>query len=127
MRNIDINFNYSKIEGSTTLHNKFKKEFREAASASFDKIIVLPYDVAKVRALSEPERIYQMGQIGVPDTLVLLPNIYLFFDQKTGKARLSKLQNNFKMRVTFINQDQRVFAINSIKQGLDIIRKYYNA
>lgn len=123
---IDLNFDYSKVKGSTELHNEFKKYFKLSVSQNFPNAIVLDYDVAKVRAISQPEIIYQVGNKGVLDTIVLLKNIYIFFDMKTGKNKLQKNQIYFKERIYEINKDERAFKINSIREGLDIIKRFYD-
>lgn len=119
---IDINFDYSKVKGSTELHNKFKKEFMIYVSKEFHGVAILPYDVAFVRAYSQPEVCYQMGQVGVPDTIIFGEGWYRFADMKTGQAKLSHGQVAFRSRMAVINGKTVVYKINSVKQGLDLIR-----
>ena len=121
---IDIHFDYSKIKGSTTMHNKFKNEFMVSVAKEFPDVMVLPYDVAFVRAYSEPERCFQVGQKGVLDTVVLGKNWYLFLDMKTGCATLQANQKDFVKRLACINLGSpRGFKINTVFQGLELIRK----
>lgn len=124
----DIHFDYSKVKGSTELHNKFKKEFMISAAKEFFNIVVIPYDVSFVRAYSEPERCFQVGQTGVPDIIVFGNGFYYLLDTKTGKNNLQPNQKVFKTRIAGVNKGvDRVFKINSVSQGLEIIRPAYEA
>lgn len=124
-KEIDINFNWSTVQGSTENHNKFKKQFIKVVNKTFLKSMVIPYDIGFVRAYSQPEICYKIGQDGVLDTIVIIPNHVLFFDMKTGNARLSTLQKAFIKQVKLINGVDKAFKINSIKEGLDIIKGFY--
>jgi len=119
---INIDFDYSKVKGSTELHNKFKKEFIITVPQHYPNVMVLPYDVAFVRAYSQPEICFQVGQPGVPDTIVLGCGWYLLLDMKTGRATLQQNQRNFQARIFEINLGfGRVFKINSVRAGLRLI------
>ncbi len=119
---IDVNFDYSKVKGSTPLHNKFKKEFMIKCAQAFYNIVVIPYDVGFVRSYSQPEICYRVGQEGVPDTIVLGKGWYLLLDMKTGKATLQKNQKAFQQRILEVNEGfHRVYKINSVAQGLQLI------
>lgn len=122
---IDVDFDYSKVKGSTELHNKFKKEFMIKVSELLPNVIILPYDVAFVRAYSEPDVCYQVGQPGVPDTLVLAARDYYLFDMKTGRARLTSKQKAFANRVKEISGKDRVFKLNTVRRGIEIIKHGY--
>lgn len=123
---ININFDYSKVRGSTELHNKLKKEFTVMVSRMFPNVIIIPYDVGQFRAFSNPDAIVRCGQYGVPDLIVLGKNYYLFFDAKTGRNSFQKNQKAFAARVEAVNEDKRVFKLSTIKNGLEIIEKYEN-
>lgn len=123
---IDIYFDYSKVKGSTELHNKFKREFTICASKEFPDISVIPYDVAFVRAYSQPEICFQMGQKGVLDLIVFGNGWYLLLDTKTGRNNLQTNQKDYRDRIKEINQGvDKAFKINSIIQGLELIRGQY--
>jgi hypothetical protein len=125
---INIHFDYSKVEGSTELHNKFKKEFMISVAKEFFDVVVIPYDVSFVRAYSEPERCFQVGQAGVPDIIVLGNGFYFLLDTKTGKNNLRPNQKVFKTRIAGVNKGvERVYKINSVSEGLEIIRPEYEA
>ena len=123
---INIDFDYSKVKGSTELHNKFKKELMISIAKAFFDTVVIPYDVAFVRAYSQPEKCFRVGQEGVPDIIVLGNGFYYLLDTKTGKNKLQKNQKDFKVRIAGINKGvERVFKINSVREGLDLIRGEY--
>lgn len=121
-----IDYDYSKVKGNTTLHNQFKKEFEIYACKEFDKIMVIPYDVGFVRAYSNPEIAYKMGMEGVLDTIVLTEKGVIFFDMKTGKARLQKNQMNFCIAVRNILGGHRAFKISSCLEGIQLIQGVLN-
>lgn len=122
-KEIDIYFDYSKVKGSTELHNKFKSDFMICVSRRFNDVTVIPYDVGFYRAWSNPDIPVRCGQVGVADTIVFGDKWYLFFDMKTGHATLQANQKGFKARIKEINNGvDRVFKINSIAQGLTLIR-----
>lgn len=124
---IDINFDYSKVFGSTELHNKFKKEFIIECSRRFPSVTIIPYDVGFFRAWSNPDIPVRCGQVGVPDTIVFGNGWYLLFDIKTGKAVFQKNQQAFKDRIAIINNGrERVFKIKSVNDGLCIIGNQYD-
>jgi len=74
------------------------------------------------RAFDNPDRIIRAGVKGVPDLMVLGRNFYLFFDAKTGNARFTKEQNNFKERLREIAGAELVYKLTSVEQGLAIIK-----
>jgi len=117
-------FNYATVAGSTEMHNQFKKEFTIYVSKMIPQALVLPYDVAFVRAYSEPEKVFQVGQKGVLDTIVILPKATLWFDMKTGGARLQKNQMAFCERIFHIHGERRGFKITSVEDGIDIIEQF---
>lgn len=116
-----IDFDYSKVKGSATLHNQFKKEFEIYVPQHIDNVMVIPYDVAFVRAYSEPEKCFMMGMEGVLDTIVITPDKTFFFDLKTGNAKLSKKQLDFCIAIKRIYGEPRAFKINSCIQGIQLI------
>ena len=123
---IDINFDYSKVRGSTELHNKFKREFMICASRAFPNVSIIPYDVGFYRAWSDPDVPVRCGQEGVPDTIIFGCGWYLLVDQKTGKATLQDNQKMYKRRIAEINNGvEKVFKINSVFEGLQLIREQY--
>ena len=124
-KKIDIDFDWSTIEGSTENHNEFKRQFTVCVPKEFINSMVLPYDVAFVRTYSQPEICFHVGQKGVLDTIVEIPNASLFFDMKTGKAKLSPLQKNFVKMMKEIKGVDVAFKITSVRQGLNIIRGFY--
>ena len=122
-KKINIHFDYSKVKGSTELHNKFKKEFMIVVGRQFEFVSIIPYDVAFVRAYSEPEICFQMGVKGVLDTIVFGNGWYLLLDMKTGNSTLQENQKHYQKRIRHINNGvDRAFKINSINEGLDLIR-----
>lgn len=123
---INISHDYSKERGSTELHQRFKKEFTISVSKEFDSAMVIPYDIGFVRAYSNPDICYKIGQDGVLDTIVVTPKATLWFDMKTGMATLSKEQRAFKERIFQIHGEHRAFKISSVEQGLKIIRFFYD-
>lgn len=124
-KEIDINFDWSSVAGSTEMHNEFKRQFTLTVPKHFKDAFVLPYDVGTVRALAEPENIYKMGQTGCLDTIVITPKATLWFDMKTGKARLQPNQKAFINTLLNIHGEHRGFKINSIAEGLKIIGFFY--
>jgi len=119
-----MNFDYSKVKGSTELHNKFKKETMIAISEQYPDVIVLPYDVGVFRAFSEPEKIVRCGQDGCGDLIILGNSWYLILDNKTGKNTLQPNQKNFKKRVASINSGfEKMFKITTVKQALDLVER----
>lgn len=121
-----IDFDYSKVKGSTELHNKFKNEFMIYASKEFSHIMIIPYDVGFFRAWSNPDIPVRCGMDGVPDTIIFGLTWYLLFDMKTGKARFQQNQKDFQERIRVINGGKhRVFKINSCLEGIKIIRQQY--
>lgn len=125
---IDIDFDYSKVKGSTQMHNKFKQEFILTVPKFYPDVVVIPYDVSKVRAMSQPDIIYQVGQVGVPDTIVFGNSWYLLLDMKTGKATLQPNQKRFKKRIADVNKGiERVFKVKSVRQCLNLIREEISA
>lgn len=123
---IDVNFDYSKVRGSTEMHNKFKKEFLISASKKYPDVMVIPYDVGFFRAYSQPDIIVRCGQEGVPDTIVFGCGWYLLLDMKTGKAKFQKNQIACKNRIAQINKGrERVFKITTVNQGLCLIGNCY--
>lgn len=122
MKEIDIHFDYSKVKGSTELHNKFQAEFTVSAYRKFNNIIVIPYYVGFVRAYREPDICFKAGAEGIPDTIVFGDGFYLLLDMKTGKATLQKNQLAYRERFKEINLGKdRVFKINSVYEGLLLI------
>ena len=121
---IDIHFNWSTVAGSTEMHNEFKRQFTVTVPKHFKDAFVLPYDVGFVRAFTQPEICYQMGQQGCLDTLVIVPKATLWFDMKTGKAVLQPNQKAFIRTLKEIHGSDRGFKLSSIKQGLDIIKEF---
>ena len=119
---IDTYFDYSKVAGSTEMHNKFKKEFMISVSEKFSDVMVIPYDVGFFRAYSQPDIVVRCGQEGVPDTIVLGCGWYLLLDMKTGKAKFQANQKAIKARIAEINKGrERVFKITSVHQGLCLV------
>jgi len=120
---IDIDFDYSKVEGSTELHNEFKSKFMVSVGEYFPLVTIIPYDVAFVRAMSQPEVMFQVGRKGVPDTIAFGCGWYEFFDMKTGSARLTKKQRDFQTQIRANNNGRdRVHKLTTIREGLEIIK-----
>ena len=125
-KEIDIHFDYSKVKGSTELHNDFKRKFMVVCSRSFPDISIIPYDVGFFRAYSQPDIVVRCGQEGVPDTIVFGDGFYLLFDMKTGKNKLQENQVNYKNRIAEINKGKdKVFKVNTIFQGVELIKREY--
>jgi len=121
MTTIDINFDYSKVRGSTELHNKLKKEFMIMVSRKFPELIIIPYDVGFHRAWSNPEVPVRVGQEGVPDLIVFINNTYIMFDAKTGKNKFQANQDHFAGRLFELTGEKKVYKLSVISDGLDII------
>jgi len=122
-----IDFDYSKVRGSTEMHNKFKKEFMIYCSRKFPDVMVIPYDVGFYRAYSQPDIIVRCGQDGVPDTIVLGCGWYLLLDMKTGKNKFQENQKAIKARIAEINKGrERVFKIKSSLEGICLIGNCYD-
>jgi hypothetical protein len=124
-KEINIDFDYSKVRGSTELHEKFKKEVMVVVPKKFEDVIVIPYDVGFFRAWSDPDIPVRCGMVGVPDLIALGKDFYYLFDTKTGKNELSKEQKNFREIIYDINGKHRVHKLNTIRQALEIIAGEY--
>ena len=120
-RGIDINFDYSKVRGSTELHNKLKKEFMIMVNRTFPNVRIIPYDVGFFRAWSNPDIPVRCGQEGVPDLIVFGKGWYLFFDAKTGKNKFQENQIAWARQMQEINGEHKVFKLSTIARGLEII------
>ena len=88
--------------------------------------MVLPYTVGMFRAFDDVDRIIRAGQKGVPDLLTLLPNGFLYFDAKTGKADFTQEQAFFRARVHDICGEHRVFKLRNVEMGLEKIGEFLN-
>lgn len=86
--------------------------------------MTLTYDVGFFRAWSNPDIPVRCGQIGALDIIVMIPKGVLWFDTKTGKARLSPEQKNFVAQLKEVHGEDRGFKITSIQQGIDIIQGF---
>lgn len=123
-KEINIDFDYSSVRGSTELHNKFKKEFMISCSWKYENVMILPYDVGFFRAWSNPDVPVRCGKEGVFDTIVIIPNHTLWFDMKTGKATLQQNQKNFKNRLKQIKGYDVAFKVSSVREALNIIEEF---
>lgn len=110
-------------QGSTQAHQELGKAFFKAVSLHHADMLMIPYTVGMFRDFDSAERIIHAGQKGVPDWIVFGKGFYLFFDVKTGKARFTTEQNNFKLRISQINGGtDHVYKLTSVEQGLNIIK-----
>lgn len=92
---------------------------------AFPLVTVLPYTVGMFRDFHTAKRVIHAGVPGVPDRIVLLSNgEYIFFDSKTGNARLSKSQNIFKKRLQYCTKTERVFELRNVSDALKVIEDY---
>jgi len=118
---INCTKDYSKVKGSTELHNKLKKEFMIMVSRTFDDAFAITYDVGFFRAWSNPEIPVRCGVVGVPDIIVFVQTEYVLFDAKTGKAVFSTEQKSFAKTIKEIAGEHRVYKLTTINRGLEII------
>ena len=112
--------------GSTAQHQNLIKEFMIECSKEFELLMILTYTNGMFRAFDNPERIIRAGLKGVLDLLVMGRGFYIWFDGKTGHARFTKEQKAFRERISYIAGDIVAFKLDSVENGIKIVRKFYD-
>lgn len=112
--------------GSYAEHQRLLNKWEIAVTKLDPRIITLPYTVGTFRDIDTAERIIKVGQKGVLDNLLILPNgKVLFFDAKTGKyLRFSREQKDFCVRLDETCGYQAAHKLTSVDSGLKILEKY---
>ena len=116
------------MKGSTLQHQNLVKEFMIEVSRRYENTMILTYTNGMFRAFDNPDRIIRAGVKGAMDLLVMGNGFYLWFDAKTGNAKLTKEQKFFRERLNVINNGREVaHKLPSVEAGLEIVKWHYEA
>ncbi len=118
----------SKIKGSIQAHTNLINQILKEIPKHHPELVALKFDAGTARALHNPDIIFNYGNKGFPDILILCWNShFIVCDAKTGNAKLNKAQQNFDNRLGDIqSQIHTVHSVNEVLKLIKQAKKWWN-